>query len=46
MPMSYHLLYLRGKIHEFKCEFEEARQCFENSLGIYLWMNTICDCVY
>ena len=36
MPMSYHLLYLRGKIHEFKCEFEEARQCFENSLGTYI----------
>merc|ERR1719510_152010 len=34
MPMSYNLLYVKGLIYEFKCEFEEARQCFENSLAI------------
>ena len=34
MPMSYHLLYVCGLIHESKCEFEEARQYFENSLAI------------
>lgn len=34
MPMSYHVMYVRGLVHEVKCEFEEARQCFENSLGI------------
>jgi len=34
MPMSYHLMYVRGLIHQNKNEFEEARQCFENSLAI------------
>ena len=34
MPTSYHLMYIRGLIHVFKREFEEARQCLENSLSI------------
>jgi tetratricopeptide (TPR) repeat protein len=34
MPMSYHLMYVRGLIHEVKHEFEDARQCYENSLAI------------
>ena len=62
MPMNYHLMYIRGLIHQHKryfflliqalffrlkkiqkkgvllfyffSEFEEARQCFENSLAI------------
>lgn len=32
--MSYHLMHIRGLIHQSKNEFEEARQCFENSLAI------------
>ncbi len=34
MPMSYHLLHIRGLIYQSKNEFDEARQCFENSLAI------------
>ena len=33
-PLSYHLMFVRGLILEHKLEFECARQCFENSLGI------------
>lgn len=32
--MSYHLMHIRGLIHQYKSEYEEARQCFENSLAI------------
>ena len=32
--MSYHLMHIRGLIHQCKNEFEEARQCFENALAI------------
>ncbi len=34
MPISYHLMFVRGLIHEEKYEYEEARQCYENSLSI------------
>merc|ERR1719361_3150448 len=34
MPMSYHLMHIRGLLYQHKNEFEEARQCFENSLAI------------
>ena len=34
MPSSYHLMYIRGLLHVQKREYEEARQCFENSLSI------------
>lgn len=33
-PLSYHLMYVKGLVYEFREEFENARQCFENSLGI------------
>ena len=33
-PLSYHLMYMRGMIHEYKREYELARQWFDNSLGI------------
>ena len=33
-PMSYHLMFVRGLIFEEKQDYTNARQCFENSLGI------------
>lgn len=33
-PLSYHLMFLRGMIHESKGEYELARHWFDNSLGI------------
>ena len=33
-PLNYHLMHMRGMIHEHKEEFEVARQWFENSLAI------------
>lgn len=34
LPMSYHLMYVRGLIFEQRGDYEEARQCYENSLGV------------
>ncbi|XP_073996401.1 tetratricopeptide repeat domain 7 [Rhodnius prolixus] len=33
-PLSHHIMYTRGLIHEQKCEFVEAKQCFHNAVSI------------
>ena len=33
-PLSYQLMFMRGRIHEEKGELEAARVCYENSLSI------------
>ncbi|XP_014242615.1 tetratricopeptide repeat protein 7B isoform X2 [Cimex lectularius] len=33
-PLSHHIMYIRGLVHEQKHEFAEARQCFHNAVSI------------
>ena len=33
-PICYHLTYVRGLIFEARGQFEEARQCYENTLSV------------
>ena len=33
-PLSYHLMYMRGLLHERRGELEKAKTFFESSLGI------------
>jgi tetratricopeptide (TPR) repeat protein len=33
-PICYHLTYVRGLIFEAKGQFDEARQCYENTLSV------------
>ncbi|XP_023330111.1 tetratricopeptide repeat protein 7B [Eurytemora carolleeae] len=33
-PLSYHILYLKGAIHQYRDEWESAKTCFEDSLSI------------
>ena len=33
-PLSYHILYLKGKIHQHQQQWHEAKACFEDSLSI------------
>ena len=34
-PLSYLILYLKGAIHQYREEWQEAKTCFQNSLSIY-----------
>jgi len=34
-PLSYLILYLKGAIHQYREEWEQAKTCFQNSLSIY-----------
>ena len=33
-PFCYHLTYVRGLIFEARGQFEDARQCYENTLSV------------
>ncbi|GLH01190.1 Tetratricopeptide repeat protein 7B [Gryllus bimaculatus] len=33
-PLSHHIMYMRGLIHEYKKEFVEAKLCFQNAIAI------------
>jgi len=33
-PLSYHILYLKGKIHQHQHQWNDAKACFEDSLSI------------
>ncbi|XP_054272006.1 tetratricopeptide repeat protein 7B isoform X2 [Macrosteles quadrilineatus] len=33
-PLSHHIMYTRGLVHEHKREFMEAKQCFQNAVAI------------
>ena len=33
-PICYHLTYVRGLIFEARGQFEDARQCYENTLSV------------
>jgi len=33
-PLSHHIMYMRGLVHEHKKEFVEAKLCFENAVAI------------
>lgn len=33
-PLSHHIMYTRGLVHEQKQEFVEAKQCFQNAVAI------------
>ncbi|GFG28700.1 hypothetical protein Cfor_05984 [Coptotermes formosanus] len=33
-PLSHHIMYMRGLVHEHKQEFVEAKLCFENAVAI------------
>lgn len=33
-PLSHHIMYMRGLIHEYKREFVEAKLCFQNAIAI------------
>lgn len=33
-PLSYHLMFMKGRVFESRGELDSARQCYENSLGI------------
>ncbi|KAG8276607.1 Tetratricopeptide repeat protein 7B [Homalodisca vitripennis] len=33
-PLSHHIMYTRGLVHEHKHEFMEAKQCYQNAVAI------------
>ncbi|PSN31945.1 Tetratricopeptide repeat protein 7B [Blattella germanica] len=33
-PLSHHIMYMRGLVHEYKQEFMEAKLCFQNAVAI------------
>ncbi|XP_069687732.1 tetratricopeptide repeat protein 7B-like isoform X2 [Periplaneta americana] len=33
-PLSHHIMYMRGLVHEYKQEFTEAKLCFQNAVAI------------
>ncbi|XP_043275084.1 tetratricopeptide repeat protein 7B isoform X2 [Venturia canescens] len=33
-PMSHHIMYTRGLLHEYKLEYAEAKQCYQNAVSI------------
>ncbi|XP_021924008.1 tetratricopeptide repeat protein 7B isoform X2 [Zootermopsis nevadensis] len=33
-PLSHHIMYMRGLVHEYKQEFIEAKLCFQNAVAI------------
>ncbi|XP_018399048.1 PREDICTED: tetratricopeptide repeat protein 7B isoform X3 [Cyphomyrmex costatus] len=33
-PLSHHIMYTRGLLHEYKLEYTEAKQCYQNAVSI------------
>ncbi|XP_066581343.1 tetratricopeptide repeat protein 7B [Prorops nasuta] len=33
-PLSHHIMYTRGLLHEYKLEYAEAKQCYQNAVSI------------
>ncbi|XP_043491990.1 tetratricopeptide repeat protein 7B [Polistes fuscatus] len=33
-PLSHHIMYTRGLLHEYKLEYSEAKQCYQNAVTI------------
>ncbi|KAF3419860.1 hypothetical protein E2986_08195 [Frieseomelitta varia] len=33
-PLSHHIMYTRGLLHEYKLEYMEAKQCYQNAVSI------------
>ncbi|XP_012272364.1 tetratricopeptide repeat protein 7B [Orussus abietinus] len=33
-PLSHHIMYIRGLLHEHKLEYVEAKQCYQNAVSI------------
>ncbi|KAF7408227.1 hypothetical protein HZH68_003074 [Vespula germanica] len=33
-PLSHHIMYTRGLLHEYKLEYTEAKQCYQNAVTI------------
>ncbi|XP_076241565.1 tetratricopeptide repeat domain 7 isoform X2 [Calliopsis andreniformis] len=33
-PLSHHIMYTRGLLHEYKLEYLEAKQCYQNAISI------------
>ncbi|XP_008208439.1 tetratricopeptide repeat protein 7B isoform X1 [Nasonia vitripennis] len=33
-PLSHHIMYSRGLLHEYKLEYAEAKQCYQNAISI------------
>ncbi|XP_033338509.1 tetratricopeptide repeat domain 7 isoform X2 [Megalopta genalis] len=33
-PLSHHIMYTRGLLHEYKLEYLEAKQCYQNAVSI------------
>ncbi|CAK9798302.1 Tetratricopeptide repeat protein 7B [Anthophora plagiata] len=33
-PLSHHIMYMRGLLHEYKLEYIEAKQCYQNAVAI------------
>ncbi|KAK0159729.1 hypothetical protein PV327_010814 [Microctonus hyperodae] len=33
-PMSYDIMYTKGLLHEYKAEYSEAKQCYQNAVSI------------
>ncbi|XP_014219287.1 tetratricopeptide repeat protein 7B [Copidosoma floridanum] len=33
-PLSHHIMYTRGLLHEYKTEYAEAKQCYQNAISI------------
>ncbi|XP_014297851.1 tetratricopeptide repeat protein 7B [Microplitis demolitor] len=33
-PMSHHIMYTKGLLHEYKSEYNEAKQCYQNAVAI------------
>ncbi|XP_017787573.1 PREDICTED: tetratricopeptide repeat protein 7B isoform X2 [Habropoda laboriosa] len=33
-PLSHHIMYMRGLLHEYKLEYIEAKQCYQNAVSI------------
>ncbi|XP_034940307.1 tetratricopeptide repeat protein 7B [Chelonus insularis] len=33
-PMSHHIMYTKGLLHEYKSEYNEAKQCYQNAVAV------------